>query len=81
MAVATKNNNHDRQEILQNVGSKCSVTRWLDYLFNIWLFTQVKICPKKRVYNATYGFIGKSPANLVVIERGSSLRGHEFESW
>ena len=76
MAVATKNNNHDRQEILQNVGSKCSVTRWLDYLFNIWLFTQVKICPKKRVYNATYGFIGKESCQPC----GYRAR-LEFESW
>ena len=29
-----------------NRGNSCSsVTRWIDYLFNLWLFTSMKICP------------------------------------
>ena len=31
---------------VQTLLSLCfSVTRWLDYIFNIWLFTPMKICP------------------------------------
>ena len=28
------------------VFDRSSLTRWLDYLFNIWLFTAIKIYPK-----------------------------------
>ena len=27
-----------------------SATRWLEYLFNIWPFRTIKICPKVKIF-------------------------------
>ena len=55
------------------VGVETSVTRWLDYLFNIWPFRTIKVCPNVKIFAKSL-IVNKRPKTTIFLPEWRKFR-------